>query len=204
MSTTDHKVILLTGASRGIGLAIAQFLLKASHKLVLVARSEEPLQKLKAEYPGQVEYLAADLNDFLNGHCTAEEWKTLYDTNVFSAVAFVQAALPSLRKTKGRIIFTSSGAAVGAYSTWGAYGSSKAALHHLTMTLNVEEPDITSISVRPGVVDTDMQKVVRGHSTVMDAKDAEKFKTLHESESALGPVKADPYSMSALYMLNRY
>ncbi|EPE36985.1 NAD(P)-binding Rossmann-fold containing protein [Glarea lozoyensis ATCC 20868] len=218
MSTTDHKVILLTGASRGIGLAIAQFLLKASHKLVLVARSEEPLQKLKAEYPGQVEYLAADLNDFLNGakavdiclksftridsiiinhgtltpvkriaDCTAEEWKTLYDTNVFSAVAFVQAALPSLRKTKGRIIFTSSGAAVGAYSTWGAYGSSKAALHHLTMTLNVEEPDITSISVRPGVVDTDMQKVVRGHSTVMDAKDAEKFKTLHESGKLLRP-----------------
>jgi NAD(P)-dependent dehydrogenase (short-subunit alcohol dehydrogenase family) len=55
------------------------------------------------------------------------------------------------------------------------------------MTLTAEEPDITSISVRPGVVDTDMQKVVRGHSTVMDAKDAEKFKTLHESGKLLRP-----------------
>jgi NADP-dependent 3-hydroxy acid dehydrogenase YdfG len=64
MSASNHKVILLTGASRGIGLAIAQYLLKSSHKLLLVARSEEPLQSLKAEYPGQVEYLAADLADF--------------------------------------------------------------------------------------------------------------------------------------------
>jgi hypothetical protein len=55
------------------------------------------------------------------------------------------------------------------------------------MTLNVEEPDITTISVRPGVVDTDMQAVVRGNSTVMDAKDAEKFKSLHESGKLLKP-----------------
>jgi NADP-dependent 3-hydroxy acid dehydrogenase YdfG len=64
MSTSDYKVILLTGASRGIGLAIAKYLLKSSHKLMIVARSEAPLQSLKAEYPGQVEYLAANLADF--------------------------------------------------------------------------------------------------------------------------------------------
>jgi short-subunit dehydrogenase len=60
----ESKVIILTGASRGIGLAIAQYLLKASHKLVLVARSAEPLEKLKSEYHGQVEYVAADLANF--------------------------------------------------------------------------------------------------------------------------------------------
>jgi short-subunit dehydrogenase len=61
---SESKAIILTGASRGIGLAIAQYLLRASHRLVLVARSAEPLQKLKSEYPGQVEYIAADLADF--------------------------------------------------------------------------------------------------------------------------------------------
>lgn len=60
----ESKVIVLTGASRGIGLAIAEYLLKTSHKLVLVARSAEPLEKLKSEYPSQVEYLAVDLTDF--------------------------------------------------------------------------------------------------------------------------------------------
>lgn len=58
------KVIILTGASRGIGLAVAQYLLKESHKLVLVARTAAPMEDLKKQYPGQVEYVAADLSDF--------------------------------------------------------------------------------------------------------------------------------------------
>lgn len=39
--------------------------------------------------------------------------------------------------------------------------SSKAALNHLATTLAVEEPDITTIAFRPGVVATDMQKSAR-------------------------------------------
>lgn len=58
------KHILLTGASRGIGLAIARFLLKDSHKVFLVARTAAPMEALKKEFPGQVEFLAADLGDF--------------------------------------------------------------------------------------------------------------------------------------------
>lgn len=60
----NPKSIILTGASRGIGLAIARFLLKKGHQLFLVAKSGEPLEKLKGEFKGQVEYLAADLCDF--------------------------------------------------------------------------------------------------------------------------------------------
>ncbi len=55
------KVIIVTGASRGIGLAVASFLLKASHKLVLVSRSPDQMKTLKEEFPTQVEYLAADM-----------------------------------------------------------------------------------------------------------------------------------------------
>jgi NADP-dependent 3-hydroxy acid dehydrogenase YdfG len=57
------KVIIITGASRGIGLAMATYLLKASHKVVAVARTVEPLEDLKKQYPGKVEGLAADLSD---------------------------------------------------------------------------------------------------------------------------------------------
>lgn len=55
------------------------------------------------------------------------------------------------------------------------------------MTLAVEEPEITTVAVRPGVVDTEMQVEVRSHNKVMDAQDAEKFKTLHETGKILKP-----------------
>ena len=83
---------------------------------------------------------------------------------------------------------TSSGVSTGAYSTWGAYGGSKAAINHLARQLSAEEPSITSIAVRPGVVDTDMQKQLREvHSSIMDQKDNDKFIGLHASGKLLKP-----------------
>jgi len=58
------KNIIVTGASRGIGLAIAKYLLKEGHKVFVVARTQEPLEKLKEEFPGKVEFLAGDLKSF--------------------------------------------------------------------------------------------------------------------------------------------
>jgi NAD(P)-dependent dehydrogenase (short-subunit alcohol dehydrogenase family) len=58
------KVIIVTGASRGIGLYAVQSLLRESHRVILTARTEGPLKDLKGDYPSQVAYLAGDLNDF--------------------------------------------------------------------------------------------------------------------------------------------
>ncbi|KAI0967856.1 short-chain dehydrogenase [Xylaria arbuscula] len=55
------KVFIVTGASRGLGLAIAQALLRESHKVFLVARSEGELQKLKTQHGDSVDYASADL-----------------------------------------------------------------------------------------------------------------------------------------------
>ena len=75
-----------------------------------------------------------------------------------------------------------------AYSTWGAYGAAKAVLNHLALTLSVEEKDITSVSVRPGTVDTEMQQDIREkHSTFMDASDAKKFASLKSDGKLLKP-----------------
>lgn len=57
------KVILVTGASRGIGLAITNYLLAASHKVFLVSRSQKELEGIKTKFPSQVDFLAADLSD---------------------------------------------------------------------------------------------------------------------------------------------
>ena len=215
----SSKVVILTGASRGIGLAAAHYLLKQSHKLVVVARSEQPLRDLEKQYPEQVAVLVGDLSDLSLGHkamelagqryskldgvivnhgvldpvkrladSTAEEWRAAYDTNFFSAIALAKAALQPLRETKGCMIFVSSGAAANAYPTWGAYGSAKAAMNHLAMTLANEEKDITSIAIRPGVVDTEMQQDIREkHNTAMDASDAKRFAELKSSGGLLKP-----------------
>jgi NAD(P)-dependent dehydrogenase (short-subunit alcohol dehydrogenase family) len=55
------------------------------------------------------------------------------------------------------------------------------------MTLAVEEPDITTVAIRPGVVDTQMQVEVRGHNSVMDEKDTDKFRSLFEKGELLKP-----------------
>ena len=55
------KVFIVTGASKGIGAAITQYLLKQSHKVVATARSEGPLKELKKSHPDQVEYVAGDM-----------------------------------------------------------------------------------------------------------------------------------------------
>lgn len=99
-----------------------------------------------------------------------------------------KAALQPLRKSKGAIIFTSSGAAINAYPTWGAYGSSKAAMNHLAMTIANEEKDITAMAIRPGTVDTEMQQDIREkHSQYMDEKDKKKFAELKSSGGLVKP-----------------
>jgi NAD(P)-dependent dehydrogenase (short-subunit alcohol dehydrogenase family) len=55
-------VILITGASRGLGAAIVSYLLeKSSAKLVLVSRNAEALQVVKSANPNRVDYLATDV-----------------------------------------------------------------------------------------------------------------------------------------------
>lgn len=96
--------------------------------------------------------------------------------------------MPALRKANGCILLTSSGASTGAYSAWGAYSASKAAINQLAAQLACEEQQLTILSIRPGVVDTDMQKDLRdSHYSKMAEKDNEKFQSLYKSRQLLRP-----------------
>lgn len=55
----------------------------------------------------------------------------------------------------------SSGAATKQYAGWSSYGSSKAAYNSISGHIAIEEPDITSVAIAPGRVDTEMQGVIR-------------------------------------------
>ncbi|KAI4252883.1 MAG: hypothetical protein LQ352_004026 [Teloschistes flavicans] len=216
------KVIIVTGASRGIGLALSTFLLEKpqSAKVVVIARGKQPLEDLQNKYSNdQVQVLAGDISDFSLGQKAVDlaiskwgkldgivlnhgtlgpvdrianndpkDWRSCFDVNLFSSIAFITAALPHLRESKGRIVLTSSGAASKHFTGWGAYGCSKAAIEHLALELPVEEPEIISVSVKPGVVDTEMMKAVRtDHAATQDAKDVELFNNLHKKGALLQP-----------------
>lgn len=99
----------------------------------------------------------------------------------------LKEALPELRKSKGCVAWVSSGAAMSCYTAWGAYGSSKAALHSLTGHVAVEEPDVTSVSFSPGRVDTDMQRLIREAGNEMKPSDLQDFKEVFERGDLLKP-----------------
>lgn len=90
-----------------------------------------------------------------------DTFRYAYDVNVFSCLAVAKAGLDELRKSKGCLVWVSSGAATKTYQAWGAYGSSKAAVNSISAHIAAEEPDITSVAIAPGRVDTDMQAVIR-------------------------------------------
>jgi NAD(P)-dependent dehydrogenase (short-subunit alcohol dehydrogenase family) len=195
----DQPVIIVTGASKGLGAAIALWLGKAKTNVVAAARSYENLQKRVEEIEnsgGKAMAIQIDVADhrscrelisktlgrfgridaIVNNAATAtpltyiknaheKDWKYCFDVNLMGPFQISKYSIPELRENHGRIINVSSGAANHPIESASAYCASKAALNQLTAVLAAEEPDITAIAVRPGVIDTDMQTYLRKEGT---------------------------------------
>lgn len=107
--------------------------------------------------------------------------------NFLSVVQLTSKLLPHLRKARGNVFFVSSGAATRAIDGWSAYCCSKSALLRFAEGLALEElANIKVLSVRPGVVDTDMQKDIRERGE-NKMKDYDFFKGLHQDQKLLDP-----------------
>ncbi|KAL9596550.1 MAG: hypothetical protein Q9219_005728 [cf. Caloplaca sp. 3 TL-2023] len=176
------KVVIVTGASRVQVLAgdLSDFSLGEKAVDMSVSKwGKLDGMVLNHGVLGPVDRIA-------NNH--PEDWRSCFDVNLFSSIAFITAALPHLRESKSRIVSTSSWAASKHFTGWEAYGCSKAAVEHLATELPVEEPEVIAISVKPGVVDTEMQRQVRtDHASTQDAKDVDLFDTLHRKGALLQP-----------------
>lgn len=216
------KVVLVTGASRGIGSAIVKQLLSQSDNVVVygVARNGEALQQLKERVGDRFHYSVGDVSSKSDmklviekvvreegkidsiianagildpvgkvGDTGLDSWRKLFEINFFSVVNLVTLALPHLEKTNGSAIFVSSGASTKPYYGWGAYGSSKAAINHLAMTLASENDKIKTIAVAPGVVDTQMQDDIRDKfgPSGMTPEALKRFTDLKEKGELLDP-----------------
>ncbi|MFI6800631.1 SDR family NAD(P)-dependent oxidoreductase [Streptosporangium canum] len=180
------KTALITGASRGLGLALARSLATDGWRLILTARGADALEPV-ADRLGAVA-LAGDVADPAHRDRLAravrdhggldllvnnasglgavplpplagyplDTLEDLFRTNVLAPLALVQAFLPGLRERRGAVVNISSDAAVEAYEGWGGYGSTKAALEQLSNVLAVEEPRVAVWWVDPGEMNTAM------------------------------------------------
>jgi NAD(P)-dependent dehydrogenase (short-subunit alcohol dehydrogenase family) len=183
---------LITGASRGLGRALARELAGRGWDLVLDARGASGLWSATEEMvgapsiavvPGDVgdpdhrEELAAAVRgrgrlDLLVNNASVlgpspqpgldryplEELERVYRTNTFAPLAIVQLLLADLKASSGTVVDISSDAAVEAYPNWGGYGSSKAALDHLTAIFGAEQPTIRFYAFDPGDMRTELQQ----------------------------------------------
>ncbi len=170
------KTVLITGASQGLGRAVARLLASRGYRLVLNARNAERLQEVAWELgavaiPGDVSEVAeeiakaADRVDVLINNASElgplpmprledYPWDALlrvFKVNAVAPLHLTQLVLPQMKERgEGLIINISSDAATNAYAGWGGYGASKAALEHISRTLAVE---LEGTGVRVEIVD---------------------------------------------------
>ena len=86
---------------------------------------------------------------------SVDEWRRIFEVNVFGTWAITVAAAGALRAAKGSVINMGSIAGLRATGSSIPYASSKAALHHMTILLaKTLGPDVRVNAVAPGLVDT--------------------------------------------------
>lgn len=170
---------VITGASRGLGLAFAQTLSNRGWSLVLDARDTHHLaqsapagavlvagdvtdtghrQALKDAVDGPLDLLVNNASDLgpsplpLLVDYALDDLRRVYDVNVLAPLALIALLQPK------HVINISSDAGVEAYQGWGGYGSSKAALDHLTAVLALEQPDRRVQAFDPGDLRTQLHQ----------------------------------------------
>lgn len=172
---------LITGASRGIGSAIATAL-APTHTLVLAGRPSARLDAVAkrlnatvlpldladtdaiaagASSISELDVLVHNAGVSISGHVgdsTADQWRTTFEVNVVGAVALTLALLPALRRIQGQVVFVNSGSGRKVSPEMASYSASKFALRAFADSLRDDEPALRVTSVYPGRVATDMQR----------------------------------------------
>jgi len=172
---------MITGASRGLGAAIASAL-APTHTLLLAGRPSPRLDAVAARFgastwpidladpesiPAVVEPLT-ELDVLIHNagvafpgrvaESTLDQWRTTLEVNLLGAVALTLALLPALRAARGHVVFVNSGAGINASPGLASYTASKFALRGFADSLRNDEPSLRVTSVHPGRIATEMQQ----------------------------------------------
>ncbi|HAS6501801.1 TPA: SDR family oxidoreductase [Vibrio parahaemolyticus] len=191
------KLVVITGASSGIGEAIARRFSEEGHPLLLVARRVERLEALnlpntlcekvdvtdqaslitaieKAEAQfGPADVLVNNAGVMLLGQIDtqdAAEWKRMFDVNVLGLLNGMHSVLASMKaRNSGTIINISSIAGKKTFPDHAAYCGTKFAVHAISENVReqVAASNVRVTTIAPGAVETELLS----HTTSQDIKD---------------------------------
>ncbi|MDF3854232.1 SDR family NAD(P)-dependent oxidoreductase [Paracoccus sp. P2] len=197
------KTAIVTGGCRGIGLAATEIFLEQGWRVAMVDRDTQELHRVAegmenvlaveadVSDPDQVERMVAEtvaglgrVDALVNnagvalfsraGRTSFEEWREVMATNLDGVFLCTQAAAPELAKTGGAIVNIASISGLRASTLRVAYGTSKAAVIHLTKQFAAElgEHGIRVNCVAPGPVKTKLAMAVHAPEIISAYYDA--------------------------------
>ncbi len=212
---TSHLTII-TGASAGIGAALAPIAHEAGHHVATVSRR-----------PGPGTHLAADLSDpeswpvvssWMDDLMGSQQWDrtTLIhnagtldpigfagevDTSSYTSNILLNAAAPQVlgnayvasataHGLSAMLLLVSSGAGSTPYPGWSSYCAAKSAVNMWAAAVGLEQDErsgnVSVLSFAPGVVATDMQAKIREQSEA-EFPNVERFRTMHGEGALASP-----------------
>jgi benzil reductase ((S)-benzoin forming) len=214
MIQVGNKSALVTGGGSGIGRALAKNLADKNVKVYIVGRRANKLEETKRYAADYIDPIVADVatvegrqliakavgNRPLSylvhnaavveplktiDQMTLEEWRQHSAINLEAPLFLTQLLLPNLM-SGSRLLNISSGLAHYALAGTGAYSISKAGLHMLYQVWNEElaPRGILAGSFQPGVIDTEMQQVLRTNKQFVNQPFFESLKSENKLVSA--------------------
>ena len=211
-----NKIILITGATSGIGKAAAIKFAAAKFDVIITGRRNERLTELKLqlekEYGIQVLPLCFDVQDrqavtaaFTNAglalgrdsfeDADMDDWETMLNSNVHGLLYVSKAVLPfMIAQQKGHIVNMGSVAGKEVYEKGNVYCASKFAVDAITkgMRIDLLKHNIKVTGIHPGAVEIEFSLV--------------RFKGQEETAKAayagLTPLKAEDIADTVFYCVN--
>jgi NAD(P)-dependent dehydrogenase (short-subunit alcohol dehydrogenase family) len=186
-STEIQEIAIVTGASTGIGAAAARDLARRGFHVLAGVRRDRDAEALRGPgvepviidvtNSDHIEALVARVREDPQGRAVRalvnnaaiqanvpvevfaiDQWRLMFEVNLFGHVAVTQAMLPALIRSKGRVVNISSVGGRVAMATYGPYAGTKFALEAVSDALRRElaPSGVQVVVVEPGAVRTEM------------------------------------------------